>query len=796
MGGNPPSSPPQADWTSGLARLRRLQRAQTAVAGLAAVLVLAVLAAVGIVVTRTEERTARIDRQVDRIDEIGHEAQEEALRFWSGRAAGRRGVSPSLMLTFLRIRAEVTDLQARQATFADRASTDAAARVQGAFDQAGAALVGRGARARITPAWESDISERILGQVVGGLEDWADAGKALEERVRARATATVRWAAVGAGGFVLVCIGLAALMWRRIERERVALTRALQAVDRRARALAAHASDLVFVVDAEGRVDYASPSARELLGTDPAGRDFAAVVHPDDRGHLGALVAAVEPGEARTGEWRLRARGGDRVVEFTIDDQTAEEGLRGLVLTGRDMTDRRALEDELAHRAFHDGLTGLANRALFLNRVEHAISRISRTGGSVAVLMIDLDDFKTVNDSLGHGAGDELLVGVAQRLRERLRAGDTAARLGGDEFAVLLDGVRDTAAARVVGEALLDALSRPFTAAGREMLVRASIGVALADDLPPSPEAVIRAADTALYVAKDEGKGRLAVFELPMQHRAERRLSLKAELHHALERDELGLVYQPIYSLDDERRIVGAEALLRWNHPEDGVVPPVEFVPLAEETGLIIPIGAWVLEQACRRAADWAGPEPPYISVNVSPRQIERPGFAEEVREVLEQTGLEPSRLLLEVTEGAVMHDVEGTLTQLRALREVGVRLAIDDFGTGYSSLAYLANLPVDIVKIDRSFVQALGDTNHDQSLAALIVEISGVLHMDAVAEGIEEHEQMQGLRSLSCRYGQGFYFARPMTGAEVDRLIAGCPAIPPPGARGRAPGGSQTLSR
>jgi diguanylate cyclase (GGDEF)-like protein len=430
------------------------------------------------------------------------------------------------------------------------------------------------------------------------------------------------------------------------------------------------------------------------------------------------------------------------------------------------------LEDQLIHQALHDPLTGLANRVLFGDRLEHALARGQRPGVTVAVLVIDLDGFKDINDSLGHDAGDDLLMIAGMRLQGHARPGDTIARLGGDEFGMLLE---DTTAAEAVrsAEALLEGLEAPIVLRDRELTPTASIGIAIAAG--EDAGTLLRNADTAMYAAKRQGKGRSAIFEPVMHATVVERLDLAADLSRAIQQGQLHLCYQPEIELRSGR-IVGLEALVRWQHPRRGMVPPDQFIPLAEETGSIVSIGDWVLREACRQVKAWQErwPETPplTIAVNLSARQLQHLGILDEVQAGLAAADLDPHSLVLEITETAIMAQPDAAITILTKLRRHGVRLALDDFGTGYSSLSYLQRLPVDILKIDRSFVSGVAGGTEDSALARAIVTLGQTLGLEVVAEGVETAEQLAALRELGCQLGQGYYFARPLGPAAVDALL------------------------
>ncbi len=442
----------------------------------------------------------------------------------------------------------------------------------------------------------------------------------------------------------------------------------------------------------------------------------------------------------------------------------------------KDVTERKVLEEKLAHQAFHDPLTDLPNRSLFLDRVDHALKRAERRGDRVAVLFMDLDNFKVVNDSLGHEVGDELLIAVAGRLRSCLRPADTAARLGGDEFVVLLEDVEDPEDATRVAVRVGEAIRAPFRAGRHDLFVTTSVGVALGEGDGESAGDLLRNADLAMYRAKDGGKNSYAIFEPLMNEKALKRLGMEAELRRALEKKELRVYYQPKVSIRTGR-ILAQEALVRWEHPERGLISPAEFVPLAEETGLIIPLGRWVLEQSCRQLGEWQRlypSDPPLgMSVNLSAAQFKRPDLGSSVAEVLRQTGLDPHTLILEITESMMVEDVGAALATLKELKSLGIKIAVDDFGTGYSSLSYLKHFPVDFLKIDRSFVAGLGRDPKDEGLVAASIELAHALKLEVVAEGVETEGQLERLRTLGCDMAQGFYFQKPSPEDTVSESLA-----------------------
>ena len=452
--------------------------------------------------------------------------------------------------------------------------------------------------------------------------------------------------------------------------------------------------------------------------------------------------------------------------------------LQALANVLADALERQAIEDAIRDRAVHDPLTGLPNRVLFVDRLEHALARIGRQDSQAAILFLDLDHFKLVNDSLGHHVGDELLTAAAPRLRQALRSSDTVARFGGDEFGILLEDIASERDAIETAERIAAIFARPFVLSGSEHFVTTSIGIALARGGERADE-LIRDADAAMYRAKERGRARYEVFDEGMRGRAIERLRVENDLRRALERGELRLEYQPVVSLRNFS-LVGVEALLRWRHPERGEIPPSEFIPIAEENGLIEPIGRWVLEQACRQAAQWyhARPDaaPLTMSVNLSAVQVTRRSLPDVVASVLRSTGLDPACLSLEITETVMVRDAEGLGEVLNALKALGVRLVLDDFGTGYSSLSYLTRLPLDVLKVDRSFVDGLGSESRDTAITETIIAMSRALSLDVVAEGVETAQHVRELSRLGCGLAQGFHFSRAVPAEEISQALADGP--------------------
>jgi len=448
--------------------------------------------------------------------------------------------------------------------------------------------------------------------------------------------------------------------------------------------------------------------------------------------------------------------------------------LQSLANVLADALQRQAAEDQIRHRALHDALTGLPNRVLFLDRLEHAVARLRRRRTNAAILFLDFDHFKLVNDSLGHQIGDELLAAAAPRLRQAVRATDTVARFGGDEFGILLEDIAGEREAIDMAQRIASVFTRPFVLAGSDHFVTTSIGIALAQGGELADE-LIRDADAAMYRAKEHGRARYELFDGVMRDRAIARLRVENDLRRALERGELRIAYQPLVSLRD-RSIVSVEALLRWDHPERGSIPPSEFIPVAEEDGLIEPIGQWVLERACRQGAQWyrARPDaaPLGISVNLSVVQVANRGFPAVIAEVLRASGLDPSCLSLEITESVMLRDAAALTDALPALKSIGLRLVLDDFGTGYSSLAYLTRLPLDALKVDRSFVDGLGSDRRDTAITEAIIAMSHALSLDVIAEGVETAVQAAELSRLGCGLAQGFLFSRAVPAAEITRML------------------------
>jgi diguanylate cyclase (GGDEF)-like protein/PAS domain S-box-containing protein len=585
------------------------------------------------------------------------------------------------------------------------------------------------------------------------------------------------WAGIHAG-FVLAASAATLLTWRMNEEDHRRAEEAIEGLSRRNELLLNSAGEGIFGLDGNGEVTFVNPAATRMLGHDQLeleGRSMHGVLHhilPDGRPCRECPVAATLQGEGpRHGnEVYRRSDGTHFPVEYLANPIQAERDTVGAVVTFRDITDRK------------DSLTGLESRAWFIDRTAEALARARRHGTRVALFFIDVDRFKLINDSMGHAAGDEVLVVVAGRLEACLRPYDSVARFGGDEFVVLCEDLPTEVEAALIAERLMQTFETPLTLAGGEVFASISVGIAMPADAEVEPEALIRDADAAMYRAKRRGGRSYEIFDEAMRAHAENQLWMENALRRAIDGDELRLLYQPIVKLATGG-IVGAEALVRWEHPERGLLAPDSFIPVAEDTGLIVPIGEWVLKEACRQALPWQHQAttgvPLRMSVNLSARQLAHGDLARTVGETLQAVGLDPSVLILEVTESAVMEDTEMAIGVLRQLKALGVGLAIDDFGTGYSSLAYLQRFPVDILKIDRSFVGAL-HTPEGRAIVEASLTLAHALGLSGVAEGVETLEQVACLRTLSCDTAQGYHFARPMPAKDLLRLPRQLPQADP----------------
>jgi diguanylate cyclase (GGDEF)-like protein/PAS domain S-box-containing protein len=547
----------------------------------------------------------------------------------------------------------------------------------------------------------------------------------------------------------------------------------------RFRSLVQNSSDLTLVLDS-GTIMYASEASVKLLGIAPKdliGRPPSELVHPDDLGWLRDRIAADFANNATSQplELRVRRADGDWIhVEAVVANLAERPSVRGTVVNARDITERKQAEAALEHQALHDSLTGLPNRLLFLDRLDHAMARAERDKEAApAVMFLDLDRFKLVNDGLGHDAGDELLAAVASRLRDSLRPGDTVARFGGDEFVLLFESVADSDRAEELATRVLACFEHPYDVDGEKLLVSASVGVALYDPAHTAAE-LVRDADAAMYRAKAQGRGRMQMFDAATREHELVRVHTENALRGALEHDELRVFYQPIFELRDLRP-VGVEALVRWQHPTRGLLPPGEFIGVAEDSGLIVALGAWVLAEACRQVVEWNRGLPDGetigLSVNLSARQLAEPGLVETVRSTLQTAGLDPTSVdvWLEVTETLVVRDPETAAARLSELRALGVRLAVDDFGTGYSSLSYLRRFPVSALKVDRAFVAGLGQSDEDEAIVIAMVRLAHALGIEVVAEGVETDLQLRRLQDIGCDYAQGYLLQVPLPASELS---------------------------
>jgi len=553
-------------------------------------------------------------------------------------------------------------------------------------------------------------------------------------------------------------------------------TAELRSSEARFRSLVQNSSDAILVVDVNGKVSYVSPSADRVLGI-PFGEmvehDLQSYTHPDDReGVTRALADATGLTQQPRLEFRVRdAAGNWRHLEARPSDLLEDPNVTGIVLNTRDVTERHELEEQLRYQAFHDPLTGLANRARFRDRLEFALARAERQNSSVAIVFLDLDDFKDVNDTLGHHVGDLLLVEVARRLHLALRATDTPARLGGDEFAVLLEGDISEALAQRVGRRIIEAIAAPMTIEGTGMTLHASMGIAIGDSSTQAAN-LLRQADIAMYRAKSTGKADLAIFDADMDLTAHSRMQFAVDMNDAIQSGQIEAYFQPIVDIPSGD-IVGAEALARWTHPTRGLLLPADFIELAEETGQIIELGRQMLTQGCQQVSGWQETHPGVsVAVNISGRHFRSQTLVADVQAALSQAKINGELLVIEVTESTLVSDIDESKRQMEMLRRLGVRIALDDFGTGYSSLGYLHELPVDILKIDRSFIVATGENSKRRELVTAIQRLGQALSLTTVAEGVETKEQLEALRTLGVDQAQGYYWAKPMPAAEAKDLM------------------------
>ncbi|MBV8806643.1 MAG: EAL domain-containing protein, partial [Sinobacteraceae bacterium] len=554
--------------------------------------------------------------------------------------------------------------------------------------------------------------------------------------------------------------------------------RAARLVEARYASLIANASDVIMIVETDGVLRFVSPACERTLGfkaDEVVGRSLLDVWCGSDSERLRALlteIAATPSGTIGPVELAIECRGSRYVLESVGSNLTSDPAVRGLALNFRDISERKALEEQLRQLAFHDPLTLLANRTLFKDRVQHALILAQRGHTPIGVLFLDLDNFKTINDSLGHDAGDRLLQAVAQRIIKSTRSSDTVARLGGDEFAILLERIAAPDEAQRVAESLIETLGVPFLLNGIEVRVGTSIGVAFSSSATGA-QALLSNADIAMYHAKAAGKNRYALFEAKMQDVLHERLRLEADIGRALANQEFFLEYQPIVDLGTGS-LLGVEALVRWRHPRAGVLMPTQFISIAEECGQIVKLGRWVLMEACRAVHAWresvAGGSGLRVAVNISGRHLMHGDLLQDVAHALANSGLEASNLVIELTESTIMYNTDVNLERLQQLKALGIRLAIDDFGTGYSSLSYLHRFPIDILKIDRSFISRLTNSENGPDLAQAVITLGETLGLDTVAEGIELESQVASLLQLGCVAGQGFLFAKAGSLEELSR--------------------------
>ncbi|MDB5805064.1 MAG: hypothetical protein JWN73_2386 [Betaproteobacteria bacterium] len=570
-------------------------------------------------------------------------------------------------------------------------------------------------------------------------------------------------------------------------RERKAAQLRLEASEQRLRSLMARSSDALTVLDGDLRFIFVSPPVEAMLGYEPAdliGTSKIDHVHSEDAADLLTIYRRVllEPGAVQRAEYRFRHKSGAwRNMETIFTNAMNEAAIGGVISNSRDVTLRRRAEEKVRALAMYDPLTGLPNRVLLADHTRQTIARAERAGRMVGFMFLDIDRFKNVNDSLGHTVGDEILKALTERLRGAIREGDVVARLGGDEFVIVLPDVKSPRACSKVAEKIIANASEPFTSGGHELYISTSIGISLYPEDGADPEALLKHADTAMYQAKEAGRNCFRFFSTEMTRAAEARLFIENDLRRALKTDELVLYFQPQFELgrEDGARLIGLEALVRWRHPERGLLGPNEFIPVAEETGLIVPLGEWVLRHACRQAADWklTGLTVPGMVVNVSTLQLHQTDLPAAVRTVLAETGLSAADLELEITESAFMHHEDHALATLDELHHLGVGLTIDDFGTGYSSLAYLKRMPVDKLKIDRIFVRDLGPhagiNSDDDAIVRATIALAKSLGLRVLGEGVENERQLNKLLQHGCREMQGFYFGQPLTAMEAAALIA-----------------------
>jgi diguanylate cyclase (GGDEF)-like protein/PAS domain S-box-containing protein len=580
----------------------------------------------------------------------------------------------------------------------------------------------------------------------------------------------------------------AVLVFRNLS-SRKAVEEALRESNERYEIAVQGANDGIWDWNVRTNTVFFSPRWKKMIGcdkddieTDP--EEWFSRVHPSDRERLKSrLLAHIKsPSGHFEEEYRIQHNDGTWVWMLCRGIALRDKYGEAYRMAGSqtDITSRKNFEEQMLHDAFHDALTGLPNRALFMDRLGISIAHTRRRKAyTFAVLFLDLDRFKLINDSFGHITGDQLLIAVARRLESLLRPGDTVARLGGDEFAILLEDIEEMNDATRAAERIQKELALPFNLDEHDIFTTASIGIALSSTGYKHPEDPLRDADTAMYRAKASGRARHEIFDKEMHEIAVGQLKLETELRQAVEREEFCVYYQPIISLD-KGTITGFESLLRWHHPDRGIVYPEDFITIAEETGLIVPLGLWVLREACQSMKTWQTSFPAHnnlaVSVNLSAKQFLQPDLIDNVAEILDDTKLDPKTLRIEITESAVMHNAEAAITKLKALKDMHIQIHIDDFGTGYSSLSYLHRFPTDTVKIDRSFVSTMQPDDENCEIVKTIVNLARNLGMNVTAEGLETAAQLAQLRQLQCQYGQGYFFSRAVDGKAAQALIAANP--------------------
>jgi diguanylate cyclase (GGDEF)-like protein/PAS domain S-box-containing protein len=563
----------------------------------------------------------------------------------------------------------------------------------------------------------------------------------------------------------------------------------LEMSERRFRTMFEKSWSGVALLDENLRFSFAGSSTPNILGyreNDLVGRDLLSFVHPHEREPAARMFADIGrcPNSDAHGELRFRHLNGTWVwIEGFAQNMLHEPSVGAIILNFRDVTQRRMTEKQLEYRAHYDPLTDLPNRVLFRDRVVNGLAQAHRHHSGLAIMYLDLDHFKLVNDALGHAFGDGLLAVVARRLQNCLRASDTISRIGGDEFSILINDISGADSVGHIARKLLESFNEPFRIEQHDLYVTASIGISLYPTDGEDAETLVKSADAAMYRAKELGRHQAQLFTTSMNERYVRRLNIEQDLHQAIERDEFYLLYQPIY--DSARQIAAIEAFIRWNHPDRGIVEPAEFIPLAEETGLILPIGEWVLRQACTQMRTWAAmmPADARVSVNVSAHELQQSDYSHGVQRVLDETGLPPQRLQLEITESAAMESVERTMRTLRELRAMGVSVAVDDFGTGRSSLIYLRQFPIDAIKMDEPFLREISDDDTAIAVASYIIGVAHALRLKVVAEGVESQEQYEVLRRFACDQMQGIFFAKPLAAdatTEFLRRQAVVVSVPP----------------